>query len=191
MSEEIKGMEGDLLVEEALADVGMAALVATKPRMKKRKYLKKTAVLPKELVEGMLIQTMTQFNNAMNSIFLIFFDKETGDKESFNTQQKKLDAVKGTHYIFMSELETIVHCLTPYKDANLNHKHRAVRRVAIEGHKRLGKLTEGLKEAKQMNHSSVNSLAKELCLFTTNFHVTLHQETPSKERRRVVKEYCE
>jgi len=36
MSEEIKGMEGDLLVEEALADVGMAALVATKPRISRR-----------------------------------------------------------------------------------------------------------------------------------------------------------
>tara|TARA_R110000824_G_scaffold14054_4_gene60372 strand:- start:3871 stop:4443 length:573 start_codon:yes stop_codon:yes gene_type:complete len=190
MSEEIKGIVGEALVEEALADVG--AIVLAKPeKKKKRKYLKKTAVMPKELVEGMFKECITQCSNAMNSIFLIFFDKETGDKESFNSQQKKLDAVKGTNLIFCYELETIQHCLEPYTDATLNPKHRAVRKVCFEAYSRLKVLHPDLQKAKYMNHRSISEFAKEMCLFMTNFHVVLHNETPSKERYRVVKEYCD
>ena len=190
MSEEIKGAEGDALVEEALADVG--AITLAKPeKKKKRKYLKKTDVMPKELVEGMFTECITQLSNAMNSIFLIFFDKETGDKESFNSQEKKVEAVKGTHLIFCVELETIQHCLEPYANAALNPKHRAVKKICFEGFRRLKELHSDLHKAKYMNHRSITEFAKEMCLFVTNFHVVLHKETPSKERYRVVKEYCD
>jgi len=188
MSEEIKGAEGDALVEEALADVG--AVVLAKPKKKKRKYLKKTTMMPKELVEALYKECIVQCSNAMNSIFLVFFDKETAKSDNFNSQKKKLDAVKGTHFIFLQELDTIRHCLQPYSDATMNLKHRSVRRICNEANSRLTRLTKDLHKAKRLNHWSVTEFAKEMTLFVTNLHVTLHEQTPKKERSRVLKEYC-
>jgi len=190
MATEIKSEVGDKLIQEVVEDVGIEALEKSQPKRKKRKYLKKTTMMPKELIEALFKECIVQCNNAMNSIFLVFFDKETGSSENFNTQKKKLEAVKGTHYIFMNELETIQHCLKPYTDATMNLKHRSVRRLCNEAYKRLTDLTTDLHKAKRLNHWAVTQFAKEMTLFVTNLHVILHEQTPKKERSRVLKEYC-
>jgi hypothetical protein len=190
MATEIKSVVGDRLVQEAVEDAGIESLEMAQPKKKKRKYLKKTDMMPKELVEGLFKECIVQCSNAMNSIFLVFFDKETGKSENFNTQKKKLDAVKGTHYIFMNELETIQHCLKPYTDATMNFKHRSVRKVCEEAYKRFSKCTTNLHKAKRLDNWAVTEFAKEMTLFITNLHVILHEQTPKKTRSRVLKEYC-
>lgn len=179
MAEEIKGIKGDELVEQTIAEINTEE---TKKKM--------TKVFPAELVEGMFSQTLNQLTNAMNSLFLIFHDKETGNLESFNTQKKKLEAIKGVWLIFMNEIETIDHCLKPYHNASLNPKHRQVRKIVGEGFRRLSELGPSLQSAKYINNQYVTDFAKEMCQFVTNFHCVLHTKTPKKERSRIVKEYC-
>ena len=184
MAEEIKGIKGDELIQETVVEI-------QEDQKKQKKKHKITRVFPSELVEGMFSQALIQLVHQMNSLFLIFHDKETGNAESFDTQKKKLDAIKGVHLIFCSELETIVHCLKPYSDAALNHKHRSVRSVIVEGFERMKDLGPNLTAAKYINNQYVTEFAKEMCQLVTNFHVTLHDKTPKKERSRIVKEYCD
>tara|TARA_R110000824_G_scaffold32084_6_gene103817 strand:- start:324 stop:986 length:663 start_codon:yes stop_codon:yes gene_type:complete len=189
MATEIKGEIGDKLLDQVL-ELDDVSLPTKSIKKAKRKYLNKTAMMPKELVEGLYKECVVQCSNAMNSIFLVFFDKETGKSENFNSQKKKLDAVKGTHYIFMNELETIQHCLKPYTNSTMNIKHRSVRQICNEAYSRISNLTKDLQSAKRLDHWAVTEFAKEMTLFVTNFHVILHEQTPKKTRVRVLKEYC-
>lgn len=184
MAEEIRTREGDKLVADTIVEI------KDEYEKKKQKHKHKvTRVFPSELVEGMFSQALNQLVHQMNSLFLIFHDKETGNKESFDTQKKKLDAIKGVHIIFCEELETIVHCLKPYSDAALNPKHRSVRAIVNEGFERMKDLGPNLREAKYINNQYVTQFGKEICQLVTNIHVLLHEGTPKKERSRIVKEY--
>lgn len=186
MATEIKSVVGDKLIQEVVEDVGIEAL----EKSQKRKYLRKTKMMPKELIEGMFTTTITELKNGLDAVFLIFFDKETGKSNDFNTQKKKLDAVKATLVIFLHHLDTVEHCLSPYSEATMNVRHRRVRKVCAEGLRRLRELELPLSKAKNMNNSSVTQFAKEITLFLSNFHVTFHRDTPKKETNRIVKEYC-
>ena len=184
MAQEIKGIKGSEMIKDTVIEIQEEVA-----QEKKRKH-KITTAFPAELVEGMMIHCLQQLVDSMNSLFLIFNDKETQQLDSFNTAAKKLEAIKGVHLIFLSELETVTHCLKPYHKASLKPKHRALKEVAAEGFNRLFNMGKDLQKAKRMNHFSVTSFAKEMTLFITNFHVCLHEKTPAKQRRRVVKEYC-
>jgi hypothetical protein len=195
MADEIKD---DALVEEALADIGFDSLNIeakkkerfTQKRHKKR-TVNKTNIFTADIVELMLTEVISQLKLAMDSIFLIEFDKETKAYDSFNTAKKRIEAIKGTHYIFCAELSTILHCFEPYHNAALNKKHRAIKAVANEGWDRLTNLTKGIQKAKRIDNHYIIQFAEEMCLFMTNFHVVLHKDTPNKERQRIVEEYCE
>ena len=185
MATEITGDKGHQLVQETIEDIGIEQLEKNQQRA-----VKKTAMMPKELVEGLFSGSITELKNAMDALFLVFFDKETGKTNSFNTQKKKLDAIKATLVIFVYQLDTVRHCLEPYTDATMNLRHRRVKSVCSEGLKRLKKLEEPMASAKQMNHWAVIKFAKEMALLMTNFHCVLHKDTPKKETNRIVKEYC-
>ena len=88
-------------------------------------------------------------------------------------------------------MSDIVHCFEPYSDAALNKKHRAVRKICIEGLKRFSDIGRGLGKAKNINNNYLIQFAREMTLFMTNFHCVLHKDTPNKERKRIVEEYCE
>jgi len=194
MAEEIKN---DALVEEALADLGLEALnieaeeKAKKKTKRKKKPVNKTDVFTADIVELMLTEVIGQLKLAMDSLFLIEFDKETQALDSFNSAKKRIEAIKGTHYIFCSELSTVLHCFEPYHNASLNKKHRAVKAIANEGWDRLTGMTKGLQKAKRIDNHYIIQFAREMTLFLTNFHVVLHKDTPNKERKRIVEEYCE
>jgi hypothetical protein len=185
MAEEIKGVKGDIVLQETLEDISETN------KKESRKRGKLTSVFPAELVEGMYSHALGQLVQQMNSLFLIFHDKETGSYESFNTQTKKLVSIKGVHFIFCEELETVRHCLKPYSDAALNPKHRAVKAIVNEGFKRFKDLGPKLQEAKYINNQYVTKFGVEICQFVTNFHCILHQDTSKKDRKRILKEYCD
>ena len=190
MSEEILGAAGNALVEEVLAEVGIETLsVVEEERMKKKEH-KKTVYFDKEFIERMLAEAMTQLSNQLNTLFLIFHDKET-QKTGWDKSAAKMKAIKGSYNIMVNELETICHCLEPYAEAALKPKHRAVRCVCNEGLRRLSEIAEGLNKAKNLNHSAVIKFGVEITLLLTNFHTVFHEKTPSKERKRIVKEYCD
>ena len=182
MAEEMRGQKADELVEVTMKQI-------QEENKKQKKKHKMTAVFPSELVEGMMVHCLLQLRDQMNSLFLIFHDKETGDL--YKTSREKLEAIKGVHIIFLQELDTIAHCLKPYSDAALNPKHRAVRAIATEGIERLLDMKDNLRAAKYINNQYVTQFAKEICLIVTNFHAVLHEKTPKKERSRIVKEYCD
>ena len=188
MATEIKGETGDKLLNQVLElnDVDLPT-----EKIKKAKRIHRTKqMMPKEVIEGLYSEVITELKNAMNSIFLIFFDKETGDLESFDTQTKKLDSIKGTLLIFLTQLETVDHCLKNYSKATMNHRHYAVKEICSEGYNRLQSLSKEISKAKRMNHWAVIEFSKEMCQFITNFHTVLHKDTPIRERIRIVKEYC-
>ena len=178
MAEEMRGQKADELVTDTIQEI----------QKTKRKH-KMTAVFPSELVEGMMTHCLVQLKHQMNSLFLIFHDKESA--HLYKTQGDKLDAIKGVHIIFLQEIDTITHCLKPYSNAALNKKHRAMRAIAVTAKQRLLDLAPKLREAKYINNQYVTQFAKEICLICTNFYVCLHEKTPSKERSRIVKEYCD
>jgi hypothetical protein len=185
MAEEIKGVKGDIILQDTLEEIDDTN------KKESRKRGKLTAVFPAELVEGMYSHALGQLVHQMNSLFLIFHDKETGSYESFKTQAKKLDSIKGVHTIFCGELENVTHCLKPYSNAALNPKHRIVKAIISEGFKRLRDLGPKLREAKYINNQYVTQFGSEICQFITNFHVVLHKDTPKKDRNRILKEYCD
>jgi len=180
MAEEIMTKKGNELVIDVAHEL-----------IEEEKHQKKTVYFQAKFVDGLLAETINQLKQQMDALVLIFFDEETGDRESFKGPKKKMESIKATSEIFLGELNILNECLSPYNKASLNHKHKAVREIVKEGFKRLNDNREGLKEAKNINNHYVTQFAKILTLFMTNFHVTLHDKTPRKERSRIVREYCE
>lgn len=186
MGEELLGDKGVQLVQETIEDIGIEQL----EKNQRERVVKKTTMMPKELVEGLFSNTITELKNALDAVFLVFFDKETGKQESFKTQKQKLDAVKATLVIFIYQLDCVRHCLEPYSKHTMNLRHRKVKDVCAEGLSRFKNLEEEVAKAKYMNNTSVILFAKEMAQFMTNFHCVLHKDTPKKETARIVKEYC-
>ena len=179
MAEEIMTKKGNELVIDVAHEL-----------IEEEKHQKKTVYFQAKFVDGLLAEAINQLKQQMDALVLIFFDDETGKLESFKTPKKKMEAINSTSKIFLGELNVLNECLAPYDKASLNHKHRAVREIVKEGFKRLDDNKEKLKEAKNINNRYVTQFAEILTLFMTNFHVTLHDKTPRKERSRIVREYC-
>ena len=179
MAEEIMTKKGNELVIDVAHEL-----------IEEEKHQKKTVYFQAKFVDGLLAETINQLKQQLDALVLIFFDDETGKLESFKSPKKKMEAIKSTSKIFLGELNILNECLEPYNKASLNHKHRAVREIIKEGFKRLDDNKKGLSEAKNINNQYVTQFAKTITLFMTNFHVTLHDKTPKKERNRIVKEYC-
>ena len=150
-----------------------------------------TQVFKSDVLELMLSELISSLKNGMDALFLIEFDKETRNYDSFNTAAKRIKAIQGTHLIFMTELDTASHCFKPYTIATLNKKHRAVRAIIEEGLQRFTNIEKGILKAKRIDNHYIIQFAKEICQFITNFHCVLHKDTPHKERQRIVEEYCE
>lgn len=180
MAEEIFTAKGNELVIDVAHEL-----------VEEKKHKKKTVYFQAEFVEGLISESIVQLKNQMDSLFLIFFDEETGNFDSFKGPKKRMEAIKGSHLVFCHELRLVNECLEPYHKASLNQKHRAVREIVTEGLTRFKDLSEGLTAAKNINNHYVTQFAKEICLLLTNLHVVFHEQTPKKERNRVVKEYCE
>ena len=178
MADEIKTVVGNELIRDTVIEIE-----------KEEQQQKKTVFFQAQFVENLIGQTITELKNQMDALFLIFFDADTKNYDSFNSPKKKIKAIKGSHLIFVQELEVLSECLEPYNDASLRPKHKAVRSVINEGLKRLLDIAEGLQKAKYINNHYVTQFAKEMCLLMTNFHVVFHEETPKKERSRIVREY--
>jgi hypothetical protein len=179
MAEEINNSQEQLLARMPIQEA-----------VKKELKTKTVVYHPKDMVEALLTECITQLTSNMNSLFLIFHDKETQKLESFNTATKRLDAIKGTYNLFRLELATVIECLEPYHRASLNPRHLAVKDIIHEGVRRLKEYEVKLKKAKYINNNSVTQFAKDICLLITNMHVCLHNKTPKKETQRIVKEYC-
>jgi hypothetical protein len=192
MADEIKD---NGLVEEALADIGLNALELEAQEKEKRKATKKqhkrTVVHNAGVIELMLTEQISSLKNAMDPLFLMFFDKETKSLAGFSTPKSKVLSIKATYLIFRTSLSDIIHCFEPYSDASLNKKHRAVKKICAEGLKRFSDIGAGIGIAKNINNQYITLFAKEMCLFMTNFHCVLHKDTSNKERLRIVEEYCE
>jgi hypothetical protein len=193
MAEEIKN---DALVEEALADLGLEALqIEAEEKAKKKKTTKRihkrTVVHNAGVIELMLTEQIGSLKNAMDPLFLMFFDEETSKLDSFKNPKDKMLSIKGTYLIFRSALDDIIHCFKPYSDASLNKKHRAIKKICVEGLERFSDMGKGIGAAKNINNQYITLFAKEMCLFMTNFHCVLHKDTSNKERLRIVEEYCE
>lgn len=188
MAEELRTREGNKLVRQTVYELEEKQKKEALEVINKKP--KKTSVFPAVLVEGMYAHCLQQLVHQMNSLFLIFNDPETSAKGSFDTQEKKVKAVKAVHQIFLQEIDTVRHCLIPYHDASLKPKHRLVKRIINEAYERFSNLSKTIATAKYMNHSAITKFGKEMIQFVTNFHITLHEETTKKERSKIVKEYC-
>tara|TARA_R110000824_G_scaffold173410_1_gene351459 strand:+ start:64 stop:612 length:549 start_codon:yes stop_codon:yes gene_type:complete len=179
------------MAEEILTAKGNELVVAAANELKEeKKHQKKTVYFQANFVETLITEAVVQLKKQMDAMFLIFWDEETGNKEAFKGPKKKMEAVKGSHLVFVQEIGLICECLEPYNKASLKPKHEAIRQIFKEGLTRFNDMGEGLYLAKNINNHNVTQFAKEMCLFITNTHVVHHSNTPKKERSRVVKEYC-
>lgn len=179
MGEEMISVKGNELVREAVTEL-----------VEEEKRQKKTVYFQANFVETLITEAVVQLKKQMDAMFLIFWDEETGDKEDFRGPKKKMEAIKGSHLVFVQEIGLICECLEPYNKASLKPKHKAIRQIFKEGLIRFNDMGKGLYLAKNINNHNVTQFAKEMCLFITNVHVVHHSNTPKKERNRVVKEYC-
>jgi len=179
---EIMGVKGDMIVEEAILDIGTEQLIMAP------KKNKKTVIFQKEFVERMLGETIASMMNQLNSLFLIFHDKETA--RQFGTSKEKVDAIKGSYIIFQTELEQVRHCLEPYTKSTMNSRHYASKLICEEGRSRLNNLQDKLMKSKNLNNKVLVKYAEEIVGLMTNFHIVLDDKTKSKARSNVVKEYC-
>ena len=195
-AEELKGRQGDDLIDEVLLEQeykedvkAEAEKIVKKKKVKKKAKGKMTVIFQAEFVERLLAETLGQLKNQLDTLFLIFHDKET-EGRGWKTSKEKMTAIKGTYIILMNELERLEHCLQSHTKYTMNVKHYASKRVSVEAIKRFRDMKEGIDKAKNLNHSSIIKFGEELVLFMTNLHTVLSEQTKPLARKETVNKYC-
>ena len=116
MADVLTGESATTALEEALADTYVSTDAKTKT----------TVFMPKQAVEAMLSECIVQLKASLDILMLISEDKDTAKRLG-----GLAEGVRGVHFTFVEELNTVVHCLKDYNEASLNPKHRACRKICI------------------------------------------------------------
>lgn len=136
------------------------------------------SVPPKHIVEAVLADCLIQTK-------LVFDEVYYGSSKKLNRVQTLVSA----YVIARGEVEG---CLELFKNVNpktLAPKHRKCVEVLTHFQQLLAETDLVAIKPKRANHKAVKRSAKQIVEFLKTFHLTLHEDTKSKERNQIVREY--
>lgn len=132
---------------------------------------------PREIVEGMLVDTLCQIKASVDVLY------------AMPDVMDPIENLKATYIVARLEVKSAVELLQHHHDASLNSRHRATRQVMQR--------FLALLEEDNLGPAKIDSLADERCVrfvrelvrFMTAVHTLLHVDTEAKERRAFLSEY--
>ena len=128
--------------------------------------------MPAPIVEGLLADGLSETKSSLD----ILYANPLDDADS---------SAKATLSITWHHLSTCLALLSPYSEASLNPKHRAVRSILVEMRDRLLANNHGL------DNFSIDRFAQDMVEYMTAYHLCLSESTGVNGRRQAKEAFCD
>lgn len=146
--------------------------------MSKKPSQKFSSVPPKHVVEAVLVEPLIQSKLVFDTVY--------------NKSSKKLNKVESLVSAYVVTRGEVENCLELFKEvqpATLAPKHKLCVEVLRTFQQKLEANELVAIKPKRSHNKAVLRAARDFVEFFTTYHLTLHEDTPQKDRVQLVKEY--